>query len=185
MGEMPAHIAFRPLAETDMPMLKRWLEDPDVAPWYQEDSTELDALRERYRLVVTGEEPTRGFVIRVDGRDAGYIQAYVIDDHPDYARQMAVDPGAVGIDLVLGEPWARNRGYGAAVLRGFLREVVFGEMDAGIAIIAPEPGNARAIRAYERAGFAWVKTVPVVDESPANTGDEYVMRLTREAFRQR
>jgi aminoglycoside 6'-N-acetyltransferase len=185
MSDAQPRIAFRPLAETDIPMLKRWLEDPDVAPWYQEDSTELDALRGSYLPVMTGEEPTRGYVIRVDDRDAGYIQCYVIDDHPGYARQIAVEPGAVGIDLFLGEPWARNRGYGTAVLRALLRQIVFGEMGAEVAIIAPAPANLRAIRSYERAGFAWVKTVAIVDESAANTGDEYVMRLTREQLRKR
>ena len=179
---MASEITFRPLAGTDIPTLKRWLEDPDVAPWYEEDSTELGALRASYLPIITGAEPTRGYIIRIDGRDAGYIQCYVIDDHPDYARQIAVDPGAVGIDLFLGEPWARDRGHGSLAIRELLREVVFGEMDADVAIIAPAPDNARAIRAYERAGFIWVKTVPIVDESPANTGDEYVMRLTRQAF---
>lgn len=175
-------IAFRPLAEADIPTMQRWLEDPDVSPWYGEDSTELDALREQYRPLIAGAEPTRGFIIRIDGRDAGYIQCYVIDDHPDYARQIAVDPGAVGIDIFLGELWARGRGYGSAAIRALLREIIFGEMGAEVAIIAPAPGNARAIRSYERAGFAWIKTVHIVDESPANTGDEYVMRLTREEF---
>ena len=179
---MTPEIAFRPLAETDLPTMKRWLEDPDVSPWYEEDSTELDALRTSYLPMITGEEPTRGYIIGIDGRDAGYIQCYVIDDHPDYARQIAVDPGAVGIDILIGEPWARGRGYGTAALRALLREVVFGEMGAEVAIIAPSPDNARAIRSYERARFTWIKTVPIVDESPANTGDEYVMRLTREVF---
>lgn len=185
MPDAQPEIAFRPLAEADIPSLKRWLEDPDVARWYREDSTELDALRASFMPVIAGEEPTRGYVIRIDRRDAGYIQCYAIDDHPEYARQIAVDPGAVGIDLFLGEPWARNRGYGAAVLRALLREIVFGEMGAEVAIIAPEPGNLRAIRSCDRVGFAWVKTVPIVDESPANTGDEYVMRLTREQLRKR
>lgn len=182
MTDEQPEMTFRALADADIPAMQRWLEDPDVAAWYHEDSTELSYLREHYAPVIAGEEPTRGFIILLDGRDAGYIQAYVIDDHPDYARQIGVDPGAVGIDLFLGEAWARNRGLGAVVLRAFLREIVFGEMGAEIAIIAPEPANGRAIRSYGRAGFAWLKTVPIVDESPANTGDEYVMRLTRDAF---
>lgn len=185
MPDTPPEIVFRPLAEADLPTMQRWLEDPDVSPWYEEDSTALDALRASYLPMISGEEPTRGFVIRGDGRDAGYIQCYVIDDHPDYARQIAVDPGAVGIDILLGEPWARGRGNGAKAIRALLQEIVFGEMGAEVAIIAPAPDNARAIRSYERAGFAWIKTVPIVDESPANTGDEYVMRLTREQFQER
>ncbi len=182
MAHMPDCVSFRPLTLSDVPMLKRWLEDPDVSPWYGEDSTELDALRGKYGARVRGDDPTRSFIIQVDGWDTGYIQCYVIDDEPDYARQIDVDPGAVGIDLMIGEPAARNRGLGAVIIRAFLRELVFGDMGADVAIIAPEPGNTRAIRAYERAGFAWQKTVHIVDESPSNTGDEYVMRLTRDDF---
>lgn len=177
-------VQFRRLEEGDLPLMKRWLEDPDVAPWYGSDSTEHAALRAEYGDKIRGERRDHSFIIQIDGEDAGYIQCYLIDDHPDYARQMRVDPGAVGIDLFIGEPSARNRGYGAVVIRAFLEQIVFGKLDATVAIIAPEPGNARAIRAYEKVGFAWQKTVHIVDEeSAANTGDEYMMRQTREEFR--
>jgi len=60
-------------------------------------------------------------------------------------------------------------------------------------LLLDEPLDARrqqVSRAHERrreagarAGFRWVKTVPVVDEEhPGNTGDEYVMLLRRGAF---
>ena len=182
-SESEGHIQFRALEDADLTSLKRWLEDPDVAPWYRTESTDIDALRAEYGEKICGEDTARGFIIRIDGRDAGYIQRYVIDDEPNYARQMQVDAGAVGIDLFIGESSARNRGYGAAVLRALLEQIVFGELDAPVAIIAPEPGNARAIRVYEKVGFVWQKTVHIVDEeSPIDTGDEYVMRLTREEF---
>lgn len=177
-------VQFRRLEDADLPMMKRWLEDPDVAPWYGSDSTELDALRAEYGDKIGGERRDHSFIIQINGENAGYIQCYVIDDHPDYARQMRVDRGAVGIDLFIGEPSARNRGYGPVVIRAFLEQGVFGKLQAEVAIIAPEPGNARAISAYEKVGFAWQKTVHIVDEeSAANTGDEYVMRLTRDEFR--
>lgn len=132
---------------------------------------------------IRGNGPDHSFIIQIDGKDAGYIQCYVIDHHAEYAWQMQVDPGAVGIDLFIGDQAARHRGHGALIITEFLEQIVFGKMHAAVAIIAPEPGNVRAIRAYEKAGFVWQKTVPIVDEeSPANTGDEYVMRLTREEF---
>lgn len=183
MRDRAPRITFRPLEDGDIHAMSRWLANPDVAPWYAEGITDPDGLRARYREEIAGESATRAFITRIDGRDAGYIQCYVIDDEPEYARQVQVDPGAVGIDLFIGEPWARNRGHGAAVLRAFLAQVVFGEMGADVAIIAPEPGNARAVRSYERAGFVGQKTVNVTDEdAPHNTGDEYIMRLTRAAF---
>lgn len=182
IGDERVDVRFRKLEESDLASMKRWLDDPDVAPWYGEDSTAIEALGEKYGAMIRGEDTTHGYIIRIDGQDAGYIQCYVIDDEPDYARQIQVESGAVGIDLFIGEPELRNRGLGAVVIRALLEQMVFGEMDAPIAIIAPEPGNARAIRSYEKVGFVWQKTVHIVDESPANTGDEYVMRLTREDY---
>ncbi|HEV2128835.1 MAG TPA: GNAT family N-acetyltransferase [Thermomicrobiales bacterium] len=180
---MHPQITFRPLVDADLPAMKRWLEDPDVAWWYQAGSTAVEALREHYRDEIAGTSRTRAFIIGLDGRDAGYIQCYAIDDEPKYAQQIKVDPGAVGIDLFIGESWARNRGYGRQVLRAFLAQIVFVKMGAEVAIIAPEPGNTRAVRSYERAGFVGWKIVYVVDkDAPQNTGQEYIMRLTREAF---
>ena len=185
MPERASRITFRPLEDGDIPALSRWLQDPDVAPWYAEGTTDPEELRAQYREEIAGTGPTRAFIIRIDGRDVGYIQAYRIEDEPDYARQMEVDPGAVGIDLFIGEAEARDRGWGSRVLRAFLAQVVFGEMAAPVAIIAPSPDNARAVRSYERAGFVWQKTVYIdTPGEPWNTGEEYVMRLTREAFEQ-
>ena len=181
-GSGDSSIIFRAITERDLATMKRWLEDPDVSPWYAEDSTELDDLREHYREEIAGTGTTRAFIIQHDGTDIGYIQSYRIDDEPAYARQLQVEQGAVGIDLYIGEQSHRNRGMGSRVLEAFLRQIVFGEMDAKLAIIAPDPKNVRAVRSYEKAGFVGEKTVWIEDESPANTGYEYVMKQTREAF---
>lgn len=68
------------------------------------------------------------------------------------------------------------------MLRAFHQRIVFGEMEAKLAVIAPSPGNARAIHVYEGAGFRWLKTVAIVDEAPGNTVDEYVMTMTSAGF---
>jgi RimJ/RimL family protein N-acetyltransferase len=179
----PSHaerVQFRPFLTADLPNVVRWLEDPDVSRWYDEGEATLDNITARFSPVIDGTEPTRAFTILIDDQPVGYIQTYLIGDHPDYQRQIDIDPRAVGTDLFIGAEEYRNRGWGAVVLRAFLDRIVFGEMAADLAIIAPEPANARAIRSYERVGFRWVKTVPVVDEEhPENTGDEYVMALHR------
>jgi aminoglycoside 6'-N-acetyltransferase len=176
-------IAFRPLAEANFPDMVRWLSDPGVARWWPEADLGLEAIARKYTPVISGAEPVRGFVIAIDGAPVGFIQAYVLGDHPGYQRQLGVDPGAVATDLFIGEPGWRDRGWGTAVLGAFLERIVFGEMAAGLAVIAPEPGNARAIRVYARIGFRWEKTVAVVDEDdPAESGDEYVMLLPRRTW---
>lgn len=174
-----SRIGFRPLSRTDFPAILRWLSDPDVSRWYSEGELTPANLERHYGPGIDGTDPVDQYVIRIEGRDSGYIQAYVIDDEPEYARQLEVEPGAVGIDLFIGDSAVRGRGWGVPVLQAFVERIVFGTMRAPIAIIAPEPANERAIHVYAKAGFRWRKTVPIVDEaSPHNTGDEYVMTMT-------
>lgn len=147
----------------------------------------LANIQSKYAPRILGTDMTRTFVIEIDGQNVGYIQCYWIADEPDSARQLALppmpEPGAVGTDLFIGEEAFRNREWGTPILRAFHRQIVFGEMQASVAIIAPSPDNRRAIRVYEKVGFRWLKTVSIVDnEHPENTGLEYVMLLTREEF---
>ncbi len=176
-------IGFRPLSRADFSAMLRWLSDPDVSGWYGEGELSPENLERQYGPGIDGTDPVDQYIIRIEGRDAGYIQAYVIDDEPEYARQIAVEPGAVGIDLFIGDPAIRRRGWGVPVLRAFVERIVFGTMRAPVAIIAPDPDNARAIHVYAKAGFRWRKTVPIVDEeSSHNSGDEYVMTITPAEF---
>lgn len=173
-------IAFRSLTSADLPDMQRWLGDPDVAAWWREPDLSLDALVGKYQPRIDGVEPVRGFVILIDSQSVGFIQAYRIGDHPDYQRQLDVNPDAVATDLFLGDAAWRNQGWGRGVLRAFLDRIVFGEMGGTLAVIAPEPANARAIRVYERVGFRWEKTVPVVDDDDhVRANHEYVMLFHR------
>ena len=111
-----------------------------------------------------GEDPTDCFVIVEDGRDIGYIQSYVIADHPEYAELVDVEERAAGIDLFIGEPDRVHRGLGPPLLRQFLQDVVFAKYDVESCIIGPSVKNTSAIRAYEKAGFSYFKTINVPDE---------------------
>ncbi len=45
-----------------------------------------------------------------------------------------------------------------------MRTVVFARLDVESCIIGPAMSNASAIRAYEKAGFTYLKTIVVPDE---------------------
>lgn len=133
-----------------------------------------------YAPVIAGDDPSRAFVILIEGIAAGYVQAVPIDAFPAYAAQLRLEAGAVGVDLYIGEAAFRGRGLGALTLRRFTEGVVFGALQAPLAVIGPDPANRRAVRCYEKAGFAWIKTVEVIDEdSPHNSGTEYLMICRR------
>jgi RimJ/RimL family protein N-acetyltransferase len=169
-------ISFRPLADDDMPLMHRWLSAEHVAEWYPVEDVRkppAELVRKHYLPMISGEEPTRPFVFLEGGRPVGYIQTYMIRDHPAYARQVQVGDGAAGVDMFIGEEDAVHRGLGPEVLRAFVAEVVFGEMRAASCIIGPQPENRSAIRAYEKAGFYHLKTVMVT--GPSDAGEEYLM----------
>jgi RimJ/RimL family protein N-acetyltransferase len=169
-------IGFRPLTENDLPLMHRWLHTPHVHEWWGEGKPppSFDEVVEKYSPRLNAEDPTDCYIMIVDGTPVGFIQAYMIADHPEYAAQVAVDADAAGVDLFIGEDAYVHRGLGAMILRAFLRGIVFGAMGADSCIIGPDERNAIAIRAYEKAGFRYLKTVHIPDEE----APEYLMRIT-------
>ena len=151
--------------------MSRWWADPPRET-YPDD--ELD----KYRRRITGDDddPTLIFCIRLRGRPIGFIQSYRIDDYDDYGRSLALDVPAAGIDLFIGEPDLVGKGHGPALIRAFLRDVVFTTYDVAECVIGPSIKNLRAIRAYEKAGFRFFKDARVPDEPDP----EHLMRIRRD-----
>jgi aminoglycoside 6'-N-acetyltransferase len=136
---------FRAVTEADLPMIAGWLAEPHVAQWWDDPATEIAAIREHIDSISV--EP---LIIELDGRPIGYLQSYdphLEDDHP-YQDQPF---GTLGIDLSIGPSELVGIGHGSAIVRQFV-EQLFAEGVPRV-IIDPDPANARAIRAYEKAGF--------------------------------
>lgn len=164
---------FRPLTEDGLPLMHRWLNLEHVMRFYSPGGMTYEAVKRKYLPRINGTEPTYSYLIMDGEFPVGYIQAYLICDFPDYARAIGVDDRAAGVDLFLGEPNYIGRGLGPAIIRQFLREVVWGRMGASACVIGPEVHNQAAIRAYAKAGFRYWKSVQVPDEPEP----EYLMRL--------
>lgn len=167
-------IAFRPLAMSDLDLMHRWLNTEFVARWWF-DRPSREQVAVKYGAYIRGERPARSFIIQVTKKPIGYIQAYRINDWPDYARQLDVNEDATGVDLFIGEPEYARRGLGPEIIRKFLGEIVFATTDVASCLIGPSEDNRAAIRAYEKAGFRYLKTVSVVDEPEP----EHLMRIGR------
>ena len=103
------------------------------------------------------------------------IQTYRINDHPDYGKHLDLREDAAAIDIFIGDVDHVYKGLGAGIIRRFVKDFIFEQTDVVSCIIGPEPKNFAAIRAYEKAGFRYLKTVQVPDEPEP----EYLMRLTR------
>jgi aminoglycoside 6'-N-acetyltransferase len=157
-------------------MVLRWLDAPHVQEfWYDEPNT-LEGLEESY-LPKTG-DPSRphSYVIEHAAIPIGLIQWYPLGDDAGNAALVGGLPGEAGVDLFIADEAYRHRGLGAPLLRRFLRQVVFADPQITGCVIGPESNNAAAIRAYEKAGFRYYKTVQV----PGERFPEHLMRLRRE-----
>jgi aminoglycoside 6'-N-acetyltransferase len=169
----PDQITFRRLSHADLPLMHMWLSSGDVLRWYGQRPSSYDEVVQKYSRNILGEQPTASFLIVYDDTPVGYIQTYMIDSYPIYAQFVAAGATAAGVDIFIGEDDYRHHGLGSAILAKFVREVVFGALGASICIIGPEPKNTVAIRAYEKAGFRYWKTIHI----PGESEPEYLMRL--------
>lgn len=151
------------------PHVRRWYDDVPAETYPDDTITD-------YRRAMRGADPTDLYVISLDGRPIGVIQSYRIDDHPGYAAQVAVGRAAIGIDLFIGESDLIGKGHGPALIRALLRDVAFPRYGVDLCVIGPTRSNAAAIRAYEKAGFRFLKTYL---EPDSGEPEHYLMELTR------
>ena len=80
----------------------------------------------------------------------GYQQSY--DPHAEPDHPLRDQPiGTLGIDQFIGEPALTGRGHGSAFIRAFVEQSF--AAGAPRVVTDPNPRNARAIRAYAKAGF--------------------------------
>ncbi|GIQ75930.1 GNAT family N-acetyltransferase [Bradyrhizobium sp. RD5-C2] len=135
---------FRPMTTADLPQIRQWLALPHVRQWWGNPA-------EQYALVSGDlDEPAMDqFIVAAEGNDFGYIQCYDLTAwNSGFGKQ---PEGTRGIDLFIGAPDMTAGGHGSALIRAFVDDW----LAQGVPRIVtdPDPANARAVRAYAKAGF--------------------------------
>lgn len=145
---------FRAMTAADLPLVLRWLQQPHVREWWGDTHEQFE--------LVSGDLPIETmdqFIVSIDDRPFGYIQCY---DLRDWDSGFGTHPsGTSGIDQFIGEPDMIGRGHGSAFIRAFVSDKL--KAGAPRMVTDPDPENARAIRAYEKAGFARDRLVDTPD----------------------
>jgi RimJ/RimL family protein N-acetyltransferase len=175
-------LSFRPMTLDDLPAVVRWQGESHVAQWwYDEGISTLADARSRYGQQITGASATRMWVLNVDGRASGYLQAYRVGDYPDYASATG-EPDAVAFDYLIGEPELTGKGLGTRMIWEFMRDVLLSEYrDAPRFLASPDHRNAVSLRVLDKCGFTRGAEVVVPPESSGNAepATEVVCTLDR------
>src|SRR5436305_7938503 len=151
---MASSYQFRPMVTGDLPLVREWLAREHVREWWGDPN-------EQFGLVSgdMNEPAIDQYIVSLDAAPLGYLQCYRLTD---WNICFGPQPEATrGIDQMIGEPDMIGRGHGSDFIRAFIE----GMLATGTPRIVtdPDPNNARAIRAYEKAGFAKDKLVDTRD----------------------
>ena len=141
----PLAYRFRPLSAADLPLIQQWLGYPHVSEWWGDPTRGLANITDHF------DDPAIDmFMVSYKDDPIGYQQSY--DPHAEADHPLRDQPvGTRGIDQFIGESDFIGRGHGSAFIRLFVEQLF--EAGAPRVVTDPNPRNARAIRAYAKAGF--------------------------------
>ena len=149
-----ADYEFLAMSSVDLPLIRRWLETPHVSEWWHDPAEQFE--------LVSGDldHPDMAqFIVASDLRPFAYLQCYNLSDwNTGFGPQ---PDGTRGLDQFIGEADMLGCGHGSAFIRTFTEQLL--AKGTPRVVIDPDPANARAIRAYARAGFSKDRIVDTPD----------------------
>lgn len=145
--------------------------------------TTPEAVERDFGPSVDGRDQTQMFVALDDGVPFGLIQRYPIQAYDEYVVELApvvaVPPGALSVDYLVGDASRRGCGLGAAMIAGLVADS-WGAYPAARDVLVPVcVGNTGSWRALERAGFARVAEGELTPDNPVDPRDHYVYGISR------
>ncbi|MCF6733887.1 GNAT family N-acetyltransferase [Blastococcus sp. KM273129] len=177
--ELP-QVELRPLERADLPLLARWLAEPLVRRWWNDDPAEVAA---QYGPSIDGDDPTAVYLGVHAGEPFGFVQVYRFDDEPGSLAELSavcpVPPGALGIDYLVGEPSARGRGLGAAMIAAAVARGFADHPDATGVLVPVVTANEASWRALRRAGATWYADGEMAPDNPVDSRQHVVHRFVR------
>ena len=139
------NVRLRAVEEGDLPLLVRWINDPDVRHWLHHsdrpDAT-VESVRGRFGLTVERFPNLVWMIETIEERPVGHVGLLQVDPHHKRAE----------LAISIGEKECWSRGYGTDAIRTVLRH---GFEDLGLRRVDlhTDADNARGIRCYEKCGF--------------------------------
>lgn len=168
-------LILRPAQDSpaDLAALHRWLNDPRVLEFYEgrDRPHSLQMVRDNF---LAADPLTTACIIEWQGRAVGYLQFSFIEGEELAEYGFASGERVMGLDLFIGEPelWGQGLGSRAVeLISAFLSEKYAPDW----LTLDPHAGNLRAIRCYEKCGFAKVKYLPAHELHEGRMEDSWLL----------
>ncbi len=164
---------FRPLEMEDIPLLRRWINDPAVRRTLLHRPP-INELREREWIESQGksaQDYAFGIVRREGDRLIGTAGLHRVDP----VNRLAT------LGISIGETSCHNRGYGTEAVRMLLR-FGFEELNLNRVQLSVLANNPRGIRAYQKAGFVQEGCLRQAVYRDGRYEDEYRFAVLREEW---
>ena len=141
-------VTIRPATPDDLPLLRRWDEQPHVLASDPNDDWHWETELAR------SPDWREQLIAELDGRPIGFIQ--IIDPAREETHHWScTQPGRRAIDIWIGDERDLGRGYGTQMMKLAI-ERCFADPTVTAVLVDPLDSNARAHRFYERLGFEYV-----------------------------
>lgn len=167
MSNSVDEIALRQAAGQDWATIRGWLRLPEIQRWWgTASSTEAEV-----RLVM--ETPSAmARIVTAGSEPIGY--AHAIDAlHWGSGLPEAMPPGTWDIDVFIAPTEWRGRGAGRRAVELIAAEVFATTLAPAVSVFT-SVRNEKAVRAYEKAGFRWVR----IHDDPID-GPSWMMIMER------
>jgi aminoglycoside 6'-N-acetyltransferase len=175
-------LSWRPLAAADLALLAEWLGEPQVARWWNHE-TSAEAMERDFGPSVRGEEPGEDLVVLLDGRPVGLLQRALIHDYPEdlaeFQALVEVPDGALQLDYLIAAPALRGRGLGARLIAAAVADAWSAHPTAPAVLVAVVAANTASWRALEKAGLRRVAEGPMTPDNPVDDPLHYLYRIDR------
>jgi aminoglycoside 6'-N-acetyltransferase len=171
-----ADFEFVALRLDDLPLLGSWLGRPHVARWWREPS-DLAAVTRSYGPLATGRDHTEAFIVHLSDRPIGYVQRYLIDQHPDWRASIQSALGrsdGIGIDYLIGESELIGRGLGSQIICQFVATCWERYPSEGEVVVAVQQENRASWRALETSGFRRLWEGDIESSDPSDEGPSFI-----------
>lgn len=177
-------LRWRRLREDDFPLLRRWLQQPHVARWWNHE-TSAEAVARDFGPAARGAEPSEDLLVFLDAEPVALVQRSRYADHPcelaQLAPVLAVPAEAVCLDYLIGDPRRTGRGLGPRIIRAIVAATWDDHPRAPAVVVPVVAANRASWRALEKAWFRRAAEGPLEPDNPIDDRAHYVYRIDRPA----